>query len=100
MANESKSADDEHGPPTSGAWPAAKDLPDPRPDGVCAVCEKKAAVTRDGRFCRPCLKKMLNRLTPGDVRRGGAPRSMWQREDRWHDSGPWGENNVRILEGD
>lgn len=40
------------------------ELPDPRPDGRCAKCEKRPAVTNDKRFCKRCLGLLLDRLTP------------------------------------
>ena len=40
------------------------DLPDPLTgnlEGTCAVCYRRAAVTRDKRFCKICLKHHINR---------------------------------------
>ena len=34
-------------------------LPDPRPDGKCAECAKRAAETNDGRFCFECQKRLI-----------------------------------------
>jgi predicted amidophosphoribosyltransferase len=42
-------------------------LPDAREDGKCCRCNKRLAATRDGRFCRSCLRKVINDLSP-DVR--------------------------------
>ena len=39
-------------------------LPPPRSDGLCSVCEKKLAVTTDGRYCKKCLKSVIVKLTP------------------------------------
>ena len=86
--------------PSTGTWPVATDLPDPRPDGDCAVCLKKQAVTNDGRFCHRCLHELIVKLNPGSVIPKGINRTGEQRQARGDDPGPWGENNVRILEGD
>jgi len=40
------------------------DLPEPRRDGVCCSCGQKPAVTKDGRFCKSCLKKVIAHDTP------------------------------------
>ncbi len=39
-------------------------LPEPRGDGMCCVCREKMAETRDGRFCRGCLRRHVAGLTP------------------------------------
>jgi len=39
-------------------------IPEARPDGLCADCQKEIAVTRDGRFCRKCLKARVFELSP------------------------------------
>lgn len=36
----------------------------PRPDGICCSCEKKPAITNDGRYCLKCLKSIVAKLTP------------------------------------
>ncbi len=41
-----------------------RNLPDPRPDGICCECLGRAAVTRDGRFCKSCLSQLIKQLTP------------------------------------
>jgi hypothetical protein len=82
-----------------GSWPVVADLPDPRPDGRCARCERKEAVTRDGRFCKKCLHELVVRMSPGSVVPRGINRTGEQRQGS-DGGGPWGENNVRILEGD
>jgi len=72
------------------------DLPDPRPDGLCCTCRKAMAETRDGRFCRKCLKAFVARLNP-------IPYRPWRGADKQeasHDPGPWQENAVRAMEGD
>ena len=43
-------------------------LPDPLPNGLCCRCERKPAVTRDGRFCKTCLRHIVRELTPDDER--------------------------------
>jgi hypothetical protein len=45
------------------------ELPDPIPDGFCAVCRKAAAETRDGRFCKKCLRKYIREANPDPIRR-------------------------------
>ena len=34
----------------------------PRDDGKCGDCVKREAETKDGRFCRQCLRKWVARL--------------------------------------
>jgi len=51
-----------------------EDLPEAHPDGVCADCSTKDAVTRDGRFCLTCLRKRLREDEPPvrDLNRRGS----------------------------
>ena len=100
METDRRAATGPQAPPSTGAWPAAPDLPDPRLDGMCAVCEKKEAVTRDGRFCAKCLKDLVVRMNPGSVVPKGVGRTAEHKEARGDVASPWDENNVRILEGD
>jgi predicted amidophosphoribosyltransferase len=81
---------------TQAPTPDPNSLPDPRDDGVCANCLSKPAVTRDGRFCSPCLKKMVRAMNPG---------ATWPtrcKADQQHgyerDPSPWGEIAVRAME--
>ena len=39
-------------------------LPEPRSDGLCAGCGRRRAVTRDRRYCRACLRAVVEDLTP------------------------------------
>jgi hypothetical protein len=39
-------------------------LPAPRKDGACVDCHQAIAVSRDGRFCRKCLKQRINHENP------------------------------------
>lgn len=75
------------------------DLPQPRQDGLCADCARKPAVTTDGRFCRPCLRRHIGHITPmvGCFRKRGDTDS---RQGRRGEISPWQENNIRRLEGD
>jgi len=41
-----------------------ENLPKPRKDGMCCVCEALSAETRDGRYCKKCLKKIVDGLNP------------------------------------
>jgi hypothetical protein len=74
------------------------DLPDPRPDGVCAACARKGAVTQDRRFCAGCLRQLVARLTPMVGRHAGRGRSDGHRQAREGEPSPWQENAVRNLE--
>jgi hypothetical protein len=74
-------------------------LPDARPDGICAACNNRQAVTRDGRFCKPCLTSLVARLSPGRTTFNHS-RSPDQRQAYDRESSPWNENSVRALEGD
>lgn len=92
------------------------DLPDVRPDGFCAECGEKPAITTDGRFCRPCLKSLVRHLSPGPTRRYRAAPGLTARSSGTHlidraeraaDRDYWmmtaqgsQENAVRAMEGD
>ncbi len=39
-------------------------LPDAREDGNCCECGSRDVVTRDGRYCKRCLKKLVAGLSP------------------------------------
>lgn len=39
-------------------------LPEPLDGGNCCDCGRRKAVTKDGRFCRPCLKRRVNESNP------------------------------------
>jgi ribosomal protein S14 len=78
--------------------PVDIDLPEPRADGKCARCGKDDAATRDGRFCKKCLKDVVARLTPGSTKHAGVGRNREHMQAYGDDGGPWGENNVRLLE--
>jgi len=73
------------------------ELPDPRPDGLCADCQKKQAVTNDGRFCKPCLGVLIRSMTPIRYTVG---RSAGKQQAGDFEPSPWGENAVRAMEGD
>jgi len=74
------------------------DLPDARKDGVCCDCGKRPAVTRDGRFCRPCLGKFVRHLNPMVGCYVGMLRTPGHRQASSDDAGPWGENAIRVME--
>lgn len=84
-------------------------LPEPRSDGICAQCKDNDAVTRDGRFCRKCLKLLVEELSPGQTRKypkepSGRHLIDWvESNDRSYQRlvlrGSW-ENGIRAMEGD
>ena len=71
-------------------------LPDPRPDGFCAECGTKPAVTTDGRFCRKCLTALVVKISPGATQHRSS--GCMQAHDDF-DPSPSGENAVRAMEG-
>lgn len=76
------------------------ELPEPRADGKCAKCCKKPAITTDKRFCKCCLRLVLDRLTPPV--HYAAHRSLDHRENmretRGADSLGLTDYAVRVLE--
>lgn len=77
----------------------ALELPEPRADGLCAQCKCRNAKTQDGRFCRPCLRGLVCRLSPGPVNHHRSRPAEAREAPEWEPS-PWRENAVRALEGD
>jgi hypothetical protein len=72
-------------------------LPDTRSDGLCVVCERKRAVTKDRRLCLPCLRRLIRRISPGNDRLGS--RRTPDQQQAWdHDPSPWQEIAIRALE--
>lgn len=71
-------------------------LPEPRKDGVCCECGRRDAVTKDGRFCRPCLKSLVAKLSPGWT--GRSNRTSDQQQARETEPSPWQETAVRAME--
>ncbi len=80
-------------------WPEIA-LPEPRRDGKCCVCTSNDVVTKDGRFCKVCLKSFVARCSPGGTRPRGMYRTEEQRAGYDREPSPMGENCVRAMEGD
>jgi predicted amidophosphoribosyltransferase len=86
------------------------ELPKPRPDGVCCECNGAVAVTRDGRFCRRCLKSLVKQLSPGETRNYRQVPTRQHLIDTGHygadaayhggGMGGWHDNAIRAMEGD
>ena len=77
-------------------------LPDARRDGLCSDCLDKDAETRDGRFCKKCLKVRIIADNPGKTRPTHLPperRHSFVSDDRREPNGSM-ENAIRIMEGD
>lgn len=75
--------------------------PDPRPDGVCCGCRTRAAVTTDGRFCRPCLRGVVASLTPDPGAFPGPGDPPADPRDSVDDpGGDWWDGAARLLEGE
>lgn len=72
--------------------------PDPRDDGYCCGCHRRVAVTRDHRFCKPCLNRVINHDTPMIGCYVGLGRTAEHRQSADECSSPWGENAIRCLE--
>ena len=76
-------------------------LPRIRRDGRCCVCsaEPQKVVTRDGRFCLSCLRKLIRRLSPGSVRVGPyGRRTREHKEDVCNNPSGSQENAIRAME--
>ncbi len=80
-------------------WPEIA-LPEPRRDGKCCVCTSKDVVTKDGRFCKTCLKSFVARCSPGWTGPKGINRTADQRAAGEWDRSPSLDNAVRAMEGD
>lgn len=66
----------------------------------CTACNKKPAITRDGRLlCGKCLKAIIASETPMVGCYRGMTRTRDHKQDN-ADPGPWFDNAVRCLEGD
>ena len=77
------------------------ELPEPRKDGKCCRCGNRFVVTRDGRFCKPCLSAVVREISPGSTRHCGWNRTSDHKAEKdWGEPSPWESNNLRILEGD
>jgi hypothetical protein len=94
---ESERAREAAGRPTWFEGHNIDELPDPRPDGLCANCYKKPVVTRDRRFCQSCLSLLVRLRNPGSValhsRRTRDQKQAWDQEPS-----PATENAIRALE--
>ena len=75
-------------------------LPDARSDGVCCDCGEKPAVTRDGRYCKTCLNRLIAHLTPMIGCNRGRFRTADHKENLHDEASAWQENAMRNLEGD
>lgn len=71
------------------------ELPDPRDDGKCSDCTTADAETRDGRFCKKCLRVRINR---SNWIVNAKPRRSDQKQALENDPSPWRENAVRQME--
>jgi len=74
------------------------ELPAPRADGKCVECGQKPAVTRDGRYCKKCLQKIIAHLTPMIGCYAGRNRGPDHRQDRGEGPSPSQETAIRQLE--
>ncbi len=76
-----------------------KDIPPKRLDGLCSLCLKKEAKTREG-FCLPCLRIRICELPEnrGDTRPTICHPSRRHGEGAGGDMSPFQENAIRELE--
>jgi len=73
-------------------------LPIAREDGLCCQCAARQAVTKDGRFCKKCLRALVVKMTPMTGCYRGLSRTPEQKQDASKESNPGQENAIRILE--
>jgi len=85
-------------PESSDAAAAPVALPSARSDGYCAECGKESAITKDGRFCRKCLKALVAKLTPMVGCFKGLRRTEDHKQARDEEGGPWQELARKYLE--
>lgn len=78
------------------------DLCEPRDDGVCCSCGARRAVTRDGRFCKGCLARVVNGLTPdpGAFPGPSSDPPADPRDSVDDPGGDWWDGAARLLEGE
>lgn len=69
--------------------------PAPRSDGICCQCEKKPAITTDGRYCKKCLKSIITKLTP----MVGCYGKKGDGQPRYDEGSPSFDNAVKVQEG-